>query len=689
MDEAEKEGLVIQNIQIGQLNRGHKTIDSWNSALHSAENVFMPRRKQLYDHMLDIDTDLTLTSAMQKRYRAIKTIDFEWMGLENENIIENFNAPWFLDLKENALSYKFYGYTLIELLLEDGLFSSAELIPRQNVNPELEIVSKYMYGQDGFPYKEPPYNDHILEVGKKTDLGLLSKIIPYVLLKRLNLGHYSQFNEMFGFPLRLYYYDPHDEESRTQVKQQAESQGAAAYVVLPKGTEVDMKEANTQGGAATFSGLHNILNEEITISILGNTLTSTNDGVGSNALGKVHEGAEHSVNMEDRLFIEYFMNWDFKYLALKHGYPLQGTTGKFVDMDELPKDKKAEYLIKLSEQGYYIDPQYIYEELGIEVGEKATIITPPNPVAQKKNKPSMLMMLNLHKSYQHTCPNHPQMKANVKLSFEDDFQNIIEDIIAKVHKGDYTSGMVDEAYFELMGSQLWEGVEDAIGKQLTDFPNTDPERKILEQFRQNVYVFSGFKDYQFLRMASDLLIDENGKRKAFNRFRDDVLAINENYNVNYLRTEYQHAQATAQMADKEFRMRSNADAVPNAKYITAGDERVRSNHAKLDNLVMPINDPRWKQYTPPLDWGCRCNKIATNDPVSNPADFQNMPDVPEMFSYSPLDDGVIFPKNHPYYEVAEKDRAAANNVFGLNVPDVDNGTQASFIDKIKGLFNAR
>ncbi len=698
MDQAEKEGMIIQNIQVGQLNRGHKSIDTWNSALRSAENVFQPRRKQLYDHMLDIDTDLTLLAAMQKRERGVTNVPLEWMGLTNENYMENFEAPWFNDYKKLIHSWTYYGHTLPEFKLEEGMFSEVNLVPRQNVDPELEIISKYMYGQEGYKYKELPYSNYILPIGKPTDLGLFSRIIPYVLLKRLNFGHFSQFNEMFGFPLRIYEYDPRDENSRIQIEAQAKSQGAAAYVVLPKGTGMRIQELNTQGSSQTFTGLHKILNDEITIVILGNTLTSSNDGVGSNALGKVHEGAEHDVNLSDRLMIEYVMNWDFKYFAMRHGYPLKGAKCRFIDMDELPKEKKAEILIKLSEQGYYVDPKYIYSELGIEVGEKKVVLPPvfnpdpvepadPNTPPEAKSKPGLMTMLKLHNSYKHTCPNNPQMKANVKLSFEDDLQKIIEGIIAKVHAGTYVSGMVDEEYYKLMGEELWKGVEDAMGVSLANINNADPVRKILQQFRDNVFVFSGFKNYQFLRIASDLLIDENGNRKPFNKFRDDVLAINENYNVNYLRTEYQHAQATAQMADKEYRFRQDAGNVPNAKFITAGDERVRASHAKLDNLVMPLNDPRWRSFTPPLDWGCRCNKIATNDAVSSPADYQNLPEIPEMFNYSPLDDGIIFPKNHPYYEVAEKDRAAANNNFGLLLPGEDNiQANASWLNSLTSLF---
>lgn len=53
-----------------------------------------------------------------------------------------------------------------------------------------------------------------------------------------------------------------------------------------------------------------------------------------------------------------------------------------------------------------------------------------------------------------------------------------------------------------------------------------------------------------LNEAFPSLLDENGERKPFERFLNDVRKIDETYNSNYLRAEYNFVQASAEMAAK-------------------------------------------------------------------------------------------------------------------------------------------
>jgi SPP1 gp7 family putative phage head morphogenesis protein len=45
------------------------------------------------------------------------------------------------------------------------------------------------------------------------------------------------------------------------------------------------------------------------------------------------------------------------------------------------------------------------------------------------------------------------------------------------------------------------------------------------------------------------------------------------------------------------------------KYVTTGDERVRPEHAVLEGVTLPKDDPFWKRYYPPNGWSCRCQVI--------------------------------------------------------------------------------
>lgn len=56
------------------------------------------------------------------------------------------------------------------------------------------------------------------------------------------------------------------------------------------------------------------------------------------------------------------------------------------------------------------------------------------------------------------------------------------------------------------------------------------------------------------------------------------------------------------------------------KYVTAGDSRVRDEHANLDGVVLPKDHPFWKTFMPPNGFNCRCQAIPLYDqtPVKFP-----------------------------------------------------------------------
>jgi HK97 family phage portal protein len=48
------------------------------------------------------------------------------------------------------------------------------------------------------------------------------------------------------------------------------------------------------------------------------------------------------------------------------------------------------------------------------------------------------------------------------------------------------------------------------------------------------------------------------------------------------------------------------------KYITAGDDRVRDEHARWDGVTLPFDDPWWDNHEPPVDppYNCRCSTLT-------------------------------------------------------------------------------
>lgn len=122
------------------------------------------------------------------------------------------------------------------------------------------------------------------------------------------------------------------------------------------------------------------------------------------------------------------------------------------------------------------------------------------------------------------------------------------------------------------------------------------------------YIFSGMKAFHELNEAFPALIDENGERKPFERFLNDVRKIDETYNANYLRAEYNFVNASARAAASWEEFVKDGDRY-NLQYRTQRDDHVRPEHAALDRVTLPPSDPFWRDFYPPNGWNCRCDVV--------------------------------------------------------------------------------
>lgn len=183
--------------------------------------------------------------------------------------------------------------------------------------------------------------------------------------------------------------------------------------------------------------------------------------------------------------------------------------------------------------------------------------------------------------------------------------------------------------------------------------------------QDNARLFGGLKTHAQLFEASKLLLDDSGNLKPFSQLSHEYDKLNIAYNKNYLEAEYEFAVGSSQMAAKwdEF---SDNDRYE-LQYRTAGDNRVREEHAALNTITLPKSDPFWMHYMPPNGWNCRCttvevlkDKFATIDSekaikAGEAATTQIGKDGKnrlEIFRFNPGAEKVVFPPAHPYTKVA-------------------------------------
>ena len=538
-------------------------------------------------------------------------------------------------------------------------------------------------------YREGAYKNFILEVGRKDELGKLAMIAPYVLMKRQNLSDFSRYNEMYGIDLRVYEYDPLKPGAREESVKSAKEFGSAAYIVVPKGMAQVLFPNNTnkQASAFAFDKLHEICNNEMTLGILGQGLTTGGQNGGSYGLGKVQKTVEEEINMEDRLIAEYIINYQFKKnILLPHGYPVEKSKGSFKLQDELPKELKANMWVTLSKNGLAIAEEDFYNEFGIPFPDGRPVVVspspggmpPPTPPEGEGNVPpsqpqggaggkkQSKLSSSLSAYYKAKCQ-HDKSPMRVTLSYKSELDTLIERIIKQLQTGELKPGDVDPALYNLTAEELWKGVQKGMGVTLESATGSD--YGMLKALRTNVYVFSGFKNYQFIKEASSLLVDAEGKVKPFSAFRDDVLQLNSQYNVEYLRTEYNYAVSSAQMAGKWQRIQDDKGTLPMLQYITVGDARVRAAHAALDGIIKPVDDEFWNEFYPPNSWNCRCTVKQLADGEVTETKKDKLPQLAPMFKMNSGKQAVIFPATHPVYDIDPADQKSADKNFGLDIPD--------------------
>lgn len=205
---------------------------------------------------------------------------------------------------------------------------------------------------------------------------------------------------------------------------------------------------------------------------------------------------------------------------------------------------------------------------------------------------------------------------------------------------------------------LINATNDVLSKELDNLSvKQDIPEDLVSTLKKNVFFFSGFKTHHELTEASRMLQSEDGGFKSFEKFYEDVKTIDKTYNRNYLKAEYNFATASTQMAVKWKEWEKSADRY-DLQYRTAGDDRVREEHRELDGITLPMTDPFWNEYLPPMGWNCRCTAVRVRKgkyPTSDSDDAiqkgKNCTSKPkqQIFRFNPGKQEKIFPPKHPYF----------------------------------------
>jgi len=250
----------------------------------------------------------------------------------------------------------------------------------------------------------------------------------------------------------------------------------------------------------------------------------------------------------------------------------------------------------------------------------------------------------------------------LNLSDTDPFNKILDDIAYQLYNEKLSKGQIHPELYRKTADELMNGMYEGLGG--TSFGYEDPRNTLSAYLSENIHKFSTAKSLAQQQQLSKLLTGADGNPRNFTDFRDAVQEAGFQFNINYLRTEFDTAFASAQMAYQWEQLKNN-DFL---EYSTVGDNRVRPAHAALDGLTLAADSNVWRKIWPPNDWLCRCtivSGIASNasTDIEAGSKLKDNPINP-LFEFNPGTEKLIYDNGHPYYKAVPKQLLAVKN-YGL------------------------
>lgn len=607
---------VYNQILIQPIHRGINDIGSWKSALRAAD---MGLRSKLYDLYEDILLDGSVTDAIGKRIEAITDCDINFTVNKKEVPVMNelIDTVEFEEQLKDIMWCLFWGISVDEYSFVNGFdFNS---IPRKHIRPKEKLILRQQYDTAGISYEN---DDMIILWGKDDDLGLLLKIAPYVIYKRGGFGDWAQFVELFGMPQRIGKYNSMDEQSRRLLIQAFEEAGAAPYLVIPKESEVEQTTLSGSTNGALYNDFRNACNEEILITILGQTMT-TKDGA-SLSQSKVHMEVQEKKHRSDRRFVIRMLNKHLVPLLERRGYPVHG--GKFSFVDK--KDEISVSDLKTLSTMLPIPRSYGYEKYGIpepKEGEEVLLSTPAEveqgqeieeaaaepakpvkppvkagtPVGAVKNADDLTLWERI-KSFFVAAP-RPGGAGTIRMS---DNASLDERLIAAVWNGELTD--FSPELFRFFADDFLNAIQisfkDGVKNADVGITYNAPDDVFRTAMEQNLFHFSAAKTLAEVQELNRIFRES----KSFDEFHSKAKEVTDVFNKSWQKAEYDTAVLAAEAMSTYKRLRAKKTIFPFWEYKTMEDDDVREWHRKLNGIILPESDPRWNKIYPPNGWRCRC-----------------------------------------------------------------------------------
>jgi Mu-like prophage protein gp29 len=346
-----------------------RDIADWKNAKRLAQMAQNPKFYLLQDIFNEMTDDGLLSSQTENRFGQTIAAPFELFaegGKVDDKLTELLtNIPVVSDIIKSILYGRLFGYSVIELSVENGRQSLYE-VPRQNIDP---VNGRFYPDATQSIYinyrKAAEYNKYLLDFCTGT-LGILNKTVPHVLFKKFAQSCWSELCEIYGIPPRYVKTNTTDEAMLTRAENMLKEMGAAAAFVIDTTEDFQFAQGVSTNGDV-YSNLIRLCNNEISLLISGAVL-------GQDTENGNYSKEESSIKMLDRIidsdrrYVENCMNATVIPALMAIGWLPQSSV-KF-RFSAVESDEKTWEVVKSLLPYKDIDNKWLEEKYGIPVKDR-------------------------------------------------------------------------------------------------------------------------------------------------------------------------------------------------------------------------------------------------------------------------------------------------------------------------------
>lgn len=209
--------------------------------------------------------------------------------------------------------------------------------------------------------------------------------------KHFNAKWWNEFNETYGEPIRVGYYDAWaDDQDRTEMRHFLKQLGRAAWAILPSTNEFEFIMPD-MGQVKTYEDVIQVADQQMSKAIVGQIGSSGRSENGSYGEGVMLDSIRYEIVKAISGMTEEALHPTIHFLCktnIDPDFPIMEVPRVYIVVpNPEEKSKKADLFGKALEMGMEVPKQHAYDELGIPMPSDGEDTLSPDDLSQARTGP--------------------------------------------------------------------------------------------------------------------------------------------------------------------------------------------------------------------------------------------------------------------------------------------------------------